>query len=90
MRFDRFERKKTGGQQRLNHEKCAQQGAYQQGFLQFHRRLQFELRPDWRVIGRLFHAANVVIDAGFDATFCQRRAGQQQVDAQAAVVIKTF
>jgi hypothetical protein len=42
------------------------------------------------VVRRFFHAADVVVDPGFDAALGQRRAGQQQVDTQATVVVKAF
>ncbi len=53
-------------------------------------KLAAEGRPDGGVIGRFFHAANFIVDAGFYATFCQRLAGEQQVDAQTTVIVKTF
>jgi hypothetical protein len=57
------------------------------------RLLGWGLVDTWRhanPIGRLFHPADVVIDAGFDAALSQRRACQQQVDTQTAIVIETF
>ena len=52
--------------------------------------LWFKGCPYRRMIGRLFHPADVEIDAGFDAALSQRRACQQQVDTQTAIVIETF
>ena len=52
--------------------------------------LRFEGGPDRRMVGRFFHTANVVINTGFYAALRQRRACQQQVNTQPAVIVKAF
>ena len=52
--------------------------------------LRFKGGPHRRMVGRFFHTANVVINTGFYAALRQRRACQQQVDTQPAVIVKAF
>ena len=47
--------------------------------------LPTKLPPDGRVIGWIFSLAHLAIDPGGNALFHQLAAGQQQIDAQAAV-----